>query len=103
VILLNKTDLVSAADLRATEDLLSKINPTITIHRTVRADIDIKHVLNIRAYASRGLSRAGTPPSGDHDHALHDGENPSMSTTRITRYAVSRVYGSAARCCRPSS
>jgi len=74
VILLNKTDLVSAADLRATEDLLSKINPTITIHRTVRADIDLKHVLNVRAYASRGLSRAGTPPSGDHDHALHDGE-----------------------------
>jgi G3E family GTPase len=70
VILLNKTDLVSAGELETTEDLLSKINPTVTVHRTVRADIDIKHVLNIRAYtSSRGLSHAD-----DHDHASHDHE-----------------------------
>ncbi|KAI0300248.1 CobW domain-containing protein [Russula brevipes] len=57
VILLNKTDLVSAADLRATEDLLSKINPTITIHRTVRADIDLKHVLKfVRGITSLRIS-----------------------------------------------
>jgi G3E family GTPase len=75
VILLNKTDLVSAADLETTEDLLSKINPAVTVHRTVRADIDIKHVLSIRAYtSSRGLSHAGTPVPDDHDHASHDHE-----------------------------
>src|SRR5260221_12090188 len=76
IILLNKTDLVSVADLQVTEDLLSKINPAVTVHRTVRADIDLKHVLSIRAYtSSRGLSYAGTPPPGDHDHASHDHEN----------------------------
>ena len=74
VILLNKTDLVSAANLQTTEDLLSKINPAVTIHHTVRADIDIKHVLNVRAYASRILSHAATPPSDDHDHTSHDHE-----------------------------
>lgn len=75
VILLNKTDLVSTADLRATEDQLSKINPAVTVHRTVRSAIDLKHVLNIRAYTSRVLLKTGTPPSDDHDHALHDHEN----------------------------
>ena len=74
VILLNKTDLVSAANLQNMEDLLSKINPAVTIHRTVRADIDLKHVLDIRAYASRILSHAATPRSGDHGHASHDHE-----------------------------
>jgi len=75
VILLNKTDLVSAANLQTTEDLLSKINPVVTIHRTVRADINLEHVLNIRAYASRILSQVATPPSDDHDHASHDHES----------------------------
>ena len=77
--MLNKTDLVSAADLQATEDLLSKINPVVTVHRTVRGDIDLKHVLNISAYtSSRALSYEGTPPqpSDDHDHASHDHEEP---------------------------
>jgi len=66
---------VSAADLQATEDLLSKINPAVTVHRTVRADIDLKHVLNMRAYTSPlALSYAGMTPSrsGDHDHTSHD-------------------------------
>jgi G3E family GTPase len=79
VILLNKTDLMSAADLQATEDLLSKINPVVTVHRTIRGDIDLKHVLNISAYtSSRALSYEGTPPqpSDDHDHASHDHEEP---------------------------
>jgi G3E family GTPase len=74
VILLNKVDLVSAANLQTTEDLLSKINPAVTVHRTVRADINIKHVLDIRAYASRVLSHVATPLSDGHDHASHDHE-----------------------------
>ena len=70
---------MSAADLQATEDLLSKINPAVTVHHTVRGDIDLKHVLNISAYtSSRALSYVGTPPqpSDDHDHASHDHEEP---------------------------
>ena len=70
---------MSAADLQATEDLLSKINPVVIVHRTVRGDINLKHVLNIRAYtSSRALSYTGTPPrpSDDHDHTSHDHEEP---------------------------
>ncbi|KAI0004490.1 CobW/HypB/UreG, nucleotide-binding domain-containing protein [Russula compacta] len=94
VILLNKTDLVSTADLEATEDLLSKINPVVTVHRTVRAAIDLKHVLNIRAYTSRVLLNTDTPPSDDHDHAhdhenLHDGNSTHYELRGITSLRIS--------------
>ena len=96
IILLNKTDLVSAANLQATEDLLSKINPAVTIHRTVRADINLKHVLNICAYASRALSHAGTPPSGDHDHASHD--HNSADDKVSTHYEVRGITSLRVTC-----
>ena len=96
VILLNKTDLVSAVNLQATEDLISKINPIVTVHRTVRADIDLKHVLNIRAYASRNLSHAGTPSSGDHDHASHDHETADNKLS--THYEVRGITSLRVTC-----
>jgi len=81
VILLNKTDLVTAADLRATEDLLREVNPTVTIHHTIRANIDLKNVVNIRAYTSRAPLNAGIPWFGNHDHDIHDhGESHNHST-----------------------
>jgi len=96
VILLNKTDLVPAADLHTTEDLLSKINPAVTIHRTVRADIDLEHVLDIRAYASRVLPPAGAPPSDDHDHASHDHEN--IEEEPSTHYEVRGITSLKVSC-----
>jgi len=89
---------VSAVDLQATEDLLSKINPAVTIHRTVRADIDLEHVLNIRAYASRVLSPAGAPPSDDHDHdhASHDHEKPDEESS--THYEVRGITSLRVSC-----
>ncbi|KAN0139900.1 CobW domain containing protein [Lactarius tabidus] len=83
VILLNKTDLVTAADLRATEDLLRGVNPAVTIHHTIRANIDLKNVVNIRAYASRASLNGGTSWFGNRDHAVHDhdhGESHDHST-----------------------
>ncbi|KAI0304396.1 CobW domain-containing protein [Multifurca ochricompacta] len=77
VILLNKMDLASAADLRHTEDLLYKINPAVTVHHTVRASIELKHVINIRAYTSRAPVHPIFLPFGDHGHASHDHENSS--------------------------
>ncbi|KAH9042102.1 CobW domain-containing protein [Lactarius pseudohatsudake] len=81
VILLNKTDLVTTADLRATEDLLREVNPTVTIHYTIRANIDLKEVVNIRAYTSRVPLNVGISWLGDHDHAMHGhGESHNHST-----------------------
>jgi G3E family GTPase len=84
--LLNKTDLVSAVDLRETEDLLFKINPAVTIHRTVRANIDLKHVIDIRAYTSRVPLHDG-PLLDDHDHASHNHEG-SDNQHSSTHYQV---------------
>jgi G3E family GTPase len=80
--LLNKTDLVTAADLRVTEDQLREVNPAVTIHHTIRANIDLQKVVNIRAYTSRVLLNAGTTWFGDRDHAVHDhdGESHNHST-----------------------
>ncbi|KAH9002610.1 CobW domain-containing protein [Lactarius hatsudake] len=81
VILLNKTDLVTTADLRSTEDLLREVNPTVTIHYTIRANIDLKEVVNIRAYTSRVPLDVGISRLGDHDHAMHGhGESHNHST-----------------------
>lgn len=70
--MLNKTDLVTAADLRVTEDLLRAINPAVTIHHTIRANIDLKNVVHIRAYTSRAPLNDGSSWFGNRDHAVHD-------------------------------
>ncbi len=81
VILLNKKDLVTTADLQATEDLLREVNPAVTIHHTIRAIIDLKKVVNIRAFTSRVPLNAGISWFGDHDHAAHEhGESHNHST-----------------------
>ena len=49
VILLNKTDLVSPADLSRVEGRIRNMNSLARIHRTQRAEIDAGRILNIRA------------------------------------------------------
>jgi len=50
VILLNKTDLVSAADLQALEQRVRGMNPMARIHHTRQAALDLTHVLDVRAF-----------------------------------------------------
>ncbi len=50
VILLNKTDLVSAGDLAEIEARIRGINPYARLHRTERAKIDIAEVLGRNAF-----------------------------------------------------
>ncbi|KAG6372865.1 CobW domain-containing protein [Boletus reticuloceps] len=51
VILLNKVDLVSNDKLAVTEEMIHKVNPSAPIHRTIQANIDLVHIMNIDAYA----------------------------------------------------
>ncbi|KAI0269861.1 CobW/HypB/UreG, nucleotide-binding domain-containing protein [Gloeopeniophorella convolvens] len=95
VILLNKTDLVSPTDLRATEDLLFKINPAVTVHRTIRAEIDLKHVVNIRAYTSRDPLHLSTPQHDNHDHG-RDHEDPDH--VHSTHYEVRGITSLQVNC-----
>ena len=55
VIVLNKTDLVTPAELDALEARIHKMNAAAKIHRTHNAAIDLKHVLNVGGF---NLSRA---------------------------------------------
>jgi len=55
VILLNKTDLVSPAELDALEARIKRINAVAKIHRTRNCDIPLDHVLDVGGF---NLSRA---------------------------------------------
>ncbi len=55
VIILNKIDLVSPADLKALESRIHSMNAAAKIHHTQNAALDLKHVLNVGGF---NLSRA---------------------------------------------
>jgi G3E family GTPase len=101
VILLNKTDLVSEADLREVEARIRGINPYAKLHRTERAKIALDEVLGRNAFdldrildiEPQFLETAEVHDHGhdhgdghhhhhDHDHGLkhyHDEEMQSLS------------------------
>jgi G3E family GTPase len=73
VILLNKTDLVSAAELREVEARIRGINPYAKLHRTVKSAVDIKAVLGQSAFdLDRILEIEPAFLSNGHDHHGHD-------------------------------
>ncbi|KAG1880656.1 CobW/HypB/UreG, nucleotide-binding domain-containing protein [Suillus tomentosus] len=75
VILLNKVDLTSEEQLRSIEELIQRVNPSAPIHRTIRGQIDLAHIMNINAYAggAKGLQSAqhSHGNNDNHDHAGH--------------------------------
>ena len=50
VILLNKTDLVTEAELEKLERLIKKMNATAKIYRTKNAELNLDHVLNVKGF-----------------------------------------------------
>ena len=72
VILLNKTDLVTPAELAEVEARIRAINPYARLHRTVRSQVDIAEVLDRNAFdLDRILDiepQFLTADSHDHDH-----------------------------------
>ncbi|MEJ0096868.1 MAG: GTP-binding protein [Bauldia sp.] len=79
VILLNKTDLVSADELRTVEARIRAINPHAIVHRTERCDIPLDRVLDRGAFdLDRILTLDPEFLDGhdhDHDHHDHDGHD----------------------------
>ncbi|WP_255191190.1 CobW family GTP-binding protein [Natronobeatus ordinarius] len=91
VVLLNKTDLVPAADLERLEAMIAALQPDATVHRTAFAEIDPDAVIGVEAFDpdelgdlagwQRALAEArahelethehGHTHEDDHDHA-HD-------------------------------
>jgi G3E family GTPase len=71
VILLNKTDLVSAGDLDRIQTRIGKINRLARIHRTERSALPVEKLLNIKA---REINTPFEIPveAAQHDHEHHD-------------------------------
>ena len=72
VILVNKTDLVSAAELREVEARIRGINPYAKLHRTVRSEIALGEVLGRNAFdLDRILDIEPQFLEADDDHDHH--------------------------------
>jgi G3E family GTPase len=73
VILINKTDLVSDAELREVEARIRGINPYAKLHRTQRAQIPLNEVLDRKAFDLERI--LDIEPAflevDDHDHDQH--------------------------------
>src|SRR6187431_154200 len=79
VILINKTDLVSEAELRETEARIRGINPYAKLHRTQRAQIALSEVLGRNAFdlerileIEPAFLEADGHDHHDHGHDHHD-------------------------------
>jgi G3E family GTPase len=78
VIVLNKTDLVTEAELEAVERRLRQINRVATIHRAERGQVKLEEVLEQHAFAlDRVLARV--PDFLEDDSHDHDSDVASMS------------------------
>jgi len=90
VILLNKTDLVTTAELDKLEKLIRKMNATTKIYRTKNAELNLDHVLNVKGFdldrvlehEPDFLKNGGHHHDHDHDkkkhvHDEHDGKDHS--------------------------
>ncbi|MFA6267417.1 MAG: GTP-binding protein [Pseudolabrys sp.] len=73
VIVLNKTDLVSPAELDEVEARIRAINPYAKLHRTTRAQVDIKDVLGRNAFDLDRILEIEPEflTADDHDHDHH--------------------------------
>jgi G3E family GTPase len=78
VIVLNKTDLVSAEELAQVEDLIRSINKFAMIHRTQRSAVPIDQVLNRGAFDLKRVLEMD-PDFLDDDEHEHNEDITSMS------------------------
>ena len=81
VVLLNKTDLASEAELDTIEARIRLINPYATLHRTQRCALDLEQILDRHAFdLDRVLAFEPNFLAEDHDHE-HDSHVKSLSLT----------------------
>lgn len=75
IILLNKVDMAPPNEVETVEDIIRSINPAAALFRTVKGEIDLKHIIGIDAYTSRSLLRDvefSKPELDGHDHDHND-------------------------------
>ncbi|KAF5315505.1 hypothetical protein D9619_007046 [Psilocybe cf. subviscida] len=107
VILLNKSDLVSVDELNEIETSIKLINPVAPIYKTVRGQIDLKHIIGISAYrlppvdagADAQLSK---PPQlsapNEEDHVHSDACDHDHEEKAPTHYELRGISSLQVRC-----
>jgi G3E family GTPase len=70
VILINKVDLVPERSIQELAHLLRSLNPLAKIHRTIGCDIDLGHVIGVRAFDLRNSLKLDPEllTVGTHEH-----------------------------------
>jgi G3E family GTPase len=109
VILINKTDLVSDAELREVEARIRAINPYAKLHRTQRAQIPLGEVLDRKAFDLERILdiepeflNAGEHDHGhDHDDHDHDGHDHAHSHGGLKHYHDEDMQSIALKTDRP--
>src|SRR5260370_28778454 len=81
VVLLNKTDLVSADELARIETRIRQINPYARIHRTERCDVDLANVLGRDAFNLDRILAIEPEFLGEIADHEHDQRIASLSLT----------------------
>ena len=72
VILLNKTDLVTPAELDKLERMIRKMNATAKIYRTKNAELNLDHVLNVKGFDLDRILEHEPDFLKDGGHKHHD-------------------------------
>ncbi|KAJ7288567.1 CobW/HypB/UreG, nucleotide-binding domain-containing protein [Mycena rebaudengoi] len=85
ILILNKTDLASAESVAETAARLRGLNPAAPIYETAHAQIEIKQLLGVHAYAA---PPAFPPP---HDHAHGDGDDHAHEPTHYELRGISSL------------
>ncbi len=78
IVVLNKLDLVSDADLAVVEQLIGGINSIARVVKTTRSDIDLSQILGQGAF-SKSLALPTEAVTHDHDHSGEHTHGPECS------------------------
>src|SRR6185295_13662528 len=95
VILLNKTDLVPAAELSAVERSIRAVNPTARLYRMQRGDIPLDNILNVGAFDLDRVTEIDPHFLPDHDcddscaHHDHHHDHDHVAASGIASVALS--------------
>ncbi|KAF5309367.1 hypothetical protein D9611_013994 [Ephemerocybe angulata] len=98
VIVLNKVDLVTADQLSSTEALIKRINPISPIHRTVKGEIELHHILDLNAYAKPPeLHETSSTTNASHIHTA-DCDHPTDGPVKSTHYELRGISSLQVSC-----
>jgi G3E family GTPase len=100
VVVLNKTDLVSAAELREVEARIRAINPYARLHRAERCDVAIADVLERRAFdldRILDIEPAFLEVDDEHDHHHHDHDHSHDHSHGLKHYHDEDMQSISAR------